>query len=80
LYAWIQRVPLLHAALVEARRFEQKRAIRPAVKFLALAMAWASVVFTGLTIGATHPLLFSLVTLAAIAGTIFILWVPTDST
>jgi uncharacterized membrane protein YbaN (DUF454 family) len=80
LYAWIQRVPLLHAALVETRRFEQKRAIRPAVKFLALAMAWASVVFTGLTIGATHPLLFSLVTLAAIAGTIFILWVPTDST
>ncbi len=80
LYAWIQRVPLLHAALVEARRFEQKRAIRPAVKFLALAMAWASVVFTALTIGATHPVLLSLVTLAAIAGTIFILWVPTDST
>ena len=80
LYAWLQRVPLLRAALVEARRFEQKRAIRPAVKFLALAMAWASVVFTGLTIGATHPVLLSLVTLAAISGTIFMLWVPTDRT
>ncbi len=78
LYAWLQRVPLLKAALVEAHRFEQKRAIRPAVKFLALAMAWASVVFTALTVGGTRPVLLLLITLAAIAGTIFILWVPTD--
>jgi len=78
LYAWLQRVPLLKVALVEAHRFEQKRAIRPGVKFLALAMAWASVVVTALTAGAAHPILFSLVTLSAIAGTIFILWVPTD--
>jgi uncharacterized membrane protein YbaN (DUF454 family) len=80
LYAWIQRVPLLHAALVEVRRFEQKRAIRPGVKYFAMTMAWASVVFTGLTVGAAHPLLFSLVTVAAISGTIFMLWVPTDRT
>jgi uncharacterized membrane protein YbaN (DUF454 family) len=80
LYAWIQRVPLLHAALVEVRRFEQKRAVRPGVKYFAMAMAWASVVFMGLTVGATHPLLFSLVTLAAISGTIFMLWLPTDRT
>ena len=80
LHAWIQRVPLLQAALVEARRFEQKGAIRPAVKYLAMGMGWASVVFTGLTVGRSHPVLFSLVTLAAIAGTIFILWVPTDRT
>lgn len=80
LHAWIQRVPLLQAALVEVRRFEQKGAIRPAVKYLAMGMGWASVVFTGLTVGRSHPVLFSLVTLAAIAGTIFILWVPTDRT
>ncbi len=80
LYAWLQRVPLLHAALVEVRRFEQKRAIRSKVKYFAMAMAWASVVFTGLTVGVNHPLLFSLVTLAAISGTIFMLWVPTDRT
>ncbi len=79
LYAWLQRLPLLQAALVEARRFEHKRAIRPAVKSLALAMAWGSVAFTALTVGATRPVLLSLVTLAAIAGTVFILWVPTDS-
>jgi uncharacterized membrane protein YbaN (DUF454 family) len=80
LYAWIQRVPLLQAALIEAHRFEQKGAIRPGVKYLAFAMAWASVVFTVVTAGRTHPVLLSLVTLAAIAGTIFILWVPTDRT
>jgi uncharacterized membrane protein YbaN (DUF454 family) len=80
LYAWLQRVPLLQTALVEAHRFEQKRAIRPAVKFLALAMAWASVVVTALTAGGTRPVLLLLVMLAAIAGTIFILWVPTDRT
>ena len=80
LYAWLQRVPLLQAALVEAHRFEQKRAIRPAVKVFAFAMAWASVAVMALTAGAAHPVLLSLVTLAAIAGTIFILWVPTDST
>jgi uncharacterized membrane protein YbaN (DUF454 family) len=80
LYAWLQRVPLLQAALVEAHRFEQKRAIRPAVKIFALAMARASVAVMGLTAGAAHPVLLSLVTLSAVAGTIFILWVPTDST
>ncbi|MGI9403741.1 MAG: YbaN family protein [Hyphomicrobium sp.] len=80
LYTWLQRVPLLQAALVEAHRFEHKRAIRPAVKSFALAMAWGSVAFTALTVGRTHPVILSLVTLAAIAGTIFILWVPTDRT
>lgn len=80
LYVWIQRVRLLQVALIEARRFEQKGAIRPGMKYLALAMAWASVVFTVVTVGRTHPVLLSLVALAAIAGTIFILWVPTDRT
>ena len=80
LYSWLQRLPLLQAALVEAHRFEQKRAIRPAVKYLALAMAWASVVITALTAGAAHPVLLSLVTLAAIAATIFMFCVPTDRT
>jgi hypothetical protein len=80
LYSWLQRLPLLQAALVEAHRFERKRAIRPAVKYLALAMAWASVVFTALTAGAAHPVLLSLVTLAAIAATIFMFCVPTDRT
>ena len=80
LYAWLQRVPLLQAALVEAHRFEQKRAIRPAVKYVALAMAWGSVAITALTVGRTHPIFLSMITLAAIAGTIFILWVQTDNT
>jgi len=80
LYSWLQRLPLLQAALVEAHRFERKRAIRPAVKYLALAMAWTSVVFTALTAGAAHPVLLSLVTLAAIAATIFMFCVPTDRT
>lgn len=80
LYAWLLRVPLLQTALAEAHRFEQTGAIRPAVKYAALSMAWASVVFTIVTVGPSHPVLLTLVTVAAVAGTIFIVWVPTDRT
>jgi uncharacterized membrane protein YbaN (DUF454 family) len=79
LYAWLQRVPLLQTALAEARRFEEKRAVHPAVKLTAVSVAWGSVLFTALTTGAS-AIPVSLVTVAAVAGSLFMWWVPTDRT
>lgn len=76
LYARLQRVPVLQAALVEARRFEEKRAVHPRVKLAAIVIAWASVLFIALTGGS--PILVSAVALAAAGGTLFMWWVPTD--
>lgn len=79
LYGWLQRVPLLQTALGEARRFEEKRAVHPAVKLTAVSVAWGSVLLTALTTGVS-PVPVSLVTLAAVAGSLFMWWVPTDRT
>jgi len=74
----LHRIPLLSHALSEAHRFEQRRAVRPPVKVFAISVAWASVAITVLASGLTKPVLLSCVAAAAICGTLFMLWIPTD--
>lgn len=74
----LHRIPLLSHALAEAHRFEQRRAVRPLVKATAISVAWVSVALTALASGLTKPVLLSCVAAAAIAGTLFMLWIPTD--
>ena len=76
LYAWLQTVPLLHTALAEARRFEEKRAVHPTVKITAVLVAWSSVLVLALT-SRSIPLVIA-VGVAATAGTLFMWWIPTD--
>ena len=52
LYARIMRLPVLREAMIEARRFEDRRAVRPAVKLTAVATAWTSVLLTVLLLAA----------------------------
>lgn len=78
LVSWLERIPLLREGLVEARRFEERRAIRREVKLFALAMAWGSVLFTGIVSGFSHPALLGVVTAAAVAATFAMWWFPTE--
>ncbi|HEX2839671.1 YbaN family protein [Hyphomicrobium sp.] len=78
LVGWLERIPLLREALVEARRFEERRAIRREVKLIALATAWGSVLFTGLASSFSHPILLGAVTAAAVAGSFAMWWYPTE--
>ncbi len=78
LHDWLVRVPVLQTALVEARRFEEKRAMRPAVKIIAFVMAWASVVVTAFLTGGEKPILLAIVVIAAILATVVVVLVPTD--
>lgn len=76
----IERIPVLQTALKEARRFEERRAIRPAVKATALTFAWASAAITaGVARSITQPVVIG-VALAAIAATIAMICIPTDRT
>lgn len=74
----LERVPLLRSALVEARRFEERRAIRPEVKLAALACAWGSVVLTWLVFGVDRPALLAAIAVAALGGTIAMWWFPSE--
>ena len=74
----LSRSPLLQTALVEAKRFEEKRAMRPAVKTLALVMAWSSVALTVFIAGQSKPILLIAVLSAAVLGTLVVIFVPTD--
>jgi uncharacterized membrane protein YbaN (DUF454 family) len=76
LYGWLETVPILQSALAEARRFEERRAIHPNVKITAIAVAWTSVVLLAVT-GQPRTLV-AVVGAAALAGTLFMLWIPTD--
>lgn len=78
LYAWLHRVPLLRSALIEAQRFEERRAIRMPIKLLAVSTAWASALLTWAATGTSRPILAGAVTLAAIGATAFMTWIPTD--
>ncbi len=78
LYSWLQRIPLLKHALIEARRFEEKRTIRPAIKLTAIAMAWGSVAFIAFVTQGHNPVLLAAVTVAAVMGTVFMWVMPTD--
>lgn len=78
LTAWLHHIPILRAGLREAERFEQRRAIRPAIKATALSFAWGSVSVTGYFATSFASALFLAVLAAAIAATAFMLWVATD--
>lgn len=78
LHGWLHRIPILKSALVEAHRFEQRRAVRLPVKVLALSCAWGSVAVTGALTRGERPILLIVVGLAALSATVFMLWVPTD--
>lgn len=77
---WLERIPLLQAALREAHRFEQRRAVRPGIKLTAVGCAWCSVLLTWLAVSSwSSPVLLTVVA-AALAATAFMLWIPTDRT
>jgi hypothetical protein len=78
LHRKLHQVPVLKTALAEARRFEERGAVRLSVKLTAMAFAWGSVLLTALIAGATKPVLLGAVGLAALGGTVFMCWVPTD--
>lgn len=74
----LERTPLLSTALVEARRFEERRTIRREVKVFALACAWGSVLVTALALGLSRPILLGAVAAAAVGGTIAMWWFPSE--
>ncbi len=78
LYGWLHRIPLLKTGLVEAQRFEEHGTVRLPVKIVALTFAWGSMLATWLFTGLDRPILLAAVTVAALAATAFMLWVPTD--
>ncbi|WP_072392836.1 YbaN family protein [Hyphomicrobium sp. CS1GBMeth3] len=77
LLAWLESLPLLRHALIEAQRFEERRTIRLGVKLTAIATAWGSVLFTALATG--NPVLISIVAAAALGGTFAMWWYPTET-
>lgn len=76
LLAWLERLPLLRQALVEARRFEERRTIRRGVKLTAVATAWGSVLLT--VLASSSPVLVGIVGVAALGGTFVMWWFPTE--
>lgn len=78
LHNWLLRVPLLRHAVIEARRFEERRAIRPAIKLTALSTAWGSFLFTAYMTGTTKPVLLISIATAALFATAFMWMIPTD--
>ena len=75
---WLESIPILRTALKEARRFEERRAVRPAVKRVAVGFAWSSVaIMAGLTQSLTQPVVIG-VGLAAVAATVVMILMPTD--
>lgn len=76
--AYLERIPLLRHALIEARRFEERRTIRRGVKVVAVAMAWTSVIITGIATGWEAGLLLGGVTLAALIATFVMWWYPSE--
>ena len=68
----------MQSALIEARRFEEKRAMRPAVKIIAFVMAWTSVAVTAFLADGQKPVLVAIVAVAAILATVVVVLVPTD--
>lgn len=75
---WLERVPILESALREARRFEARRALRPAVKLAAVALAWGSVLFVAWWKHSLSEPLVGIMALGATVGTVTMLLIPTD--
>lgn len=78
LLVWLDRLPVLREAMIEARRFEERGRIRREVKLTAVAVAWGSVLFTAVASSFSNPVLLGVVTAAAIAGSVAMWWIPTD--
>jgi len=75
----IERLPLLREAMVEAKRFEERRTIRRGVKLTAVATAWSSVLLVGFASSFASPVLLGIVGVAALCGTIAMWWFPTET-
>ena len=63
LHGVLHRIPLLRSALIEAKRFEERRAIRISIKRVAVGFAWASVLLTWGASGTDWPILFGAIPL-----------------
>lgn len=75
---WLESIPILRTALKEARRFEERRAVRPQVKRIAVGFAWGSAVLTaGMAQSLTKPVVL-IVGLAAVAASVVMILIPTD--
>lgn len=75
---WLESIPILSTALKEARRFEERRAVHPEVKRVAVGFAWVSAAVTaGVSQSLTAPLVIG-VALAAVAASIVMVLIPTD--
>lgn len=75
---WLESIPVLRTALKEARRFEERRTVRPEVKRIAVGFAWGSTLVTaGMAQSFTAPLVL-IVGLAAVAATVVMILIPTD--
>lgn len=72
---WVERLPLLKHAVVEARRFEQDRSIDRRVKLIAVGSAWISTVVVALT--TQSIVVTAIVAGVAVACSIFMIRVPT---
>ena len=77
---WLERIPILQSALIEARRFEERKAVRPSVKATALVFAWSSAALTAYWAGTIASAVPLTVLAAAVSATIFMVWIPTDRT
>ncbi len=71
-------MPVLQSALVETRRVEQKRAMRPAVKFIAFVMAWVSVAVMVFLANGQKPALVAIMAIAAILATLVVVLMPKE--
>ncbi|MBY9067022.1 YbaN family protein [Hyphomonas sp. WL0036] len=75
---WLENIPILRTALKEARRFEERRAVRPQVKRIAVGFAWGSAALTaGMAQSFTKPVVL-IVGLAAVAASVVMILIPTD--
>jgi uncharacterized membrane protein YbaN (DUF454 family) len=78
LHGALLRMPVLRAAVEEARRFETRRSVRLPVKIFAIACAWGSAALALAASRGSLTVVPLLVTLAAVGGTAFMLLIPTD--
>lgn len=78
-YNYLEKIPILRSALAEAHRFEKKRTIRLSVKFFAVSIAWGSALIIAVLTNGQRPLLLGSVVCAALAASIFMWWIPTES-
>lgn len=72
---WVERLPLLKHAVLEARRFEQDRSVDRRIKGIAVGSAWLSTILVAVT---THSIVVTgIVASVALACTVFMSSVPT---